>query len=189
MAFTTPLFASLTSLLVLLSACTQPGGDYGFQIKKVDISPGYQKVSARHRQELSLSREATDALESGVPLTLLMEMELRDAATLTLLADESRRYEIRFLPLSRRYQLTAPGGGPGSVSVKTFPRLRHVMNELAGLRLDLGTGPLAPGDYEDRARIRLDNARLPAPMQLPALFSADWQHDSEWSTWPFEINA
>ena len=188
MAFTTPFYASLISLLTMLSACTQPGDDYGFRIQTVDISPGYQKISTRYRQELSLSREASEALENGVTLTLLLEMALRDSITLALLSDDSRLYEIRYLPLSQRYQLRSPvNGAPGKVNNKTFPRLRHVMNELAGLRLDFRTGPLAPGQYEFRARIKLDNARLPAPMQLPALFSTDWQHDSEWSIWPFDI--
>ena len=40
-----------------------------------------------------------------------------------------------------------------------------------------------------RTRLRLDESRLPAPMRLPTWFSAQWQHDSEWSTWPFEISA
>ena len=186
MAFTTPFYASLISVLALLSACTQPGDDYGFRINSVDISPGYQKISTRYHQELSLSREATEALENGITLTLMLEMELRDSSTLTLLADESLLYEISYLPLNQSYKLNRPGSGDPAA---WFPRLRHVMNELSGLRLDFGTGPLAPGIYEFRARIKLDNARLPAPMQLPALFSADWQHDSEWSTWPFEINA
>jgi hypothetical protein len=112
-------------------------------------------------------------------------MELRDSMTLTLLADHSRLYEIRFHPLIQSYELS----GPGIESGRNFPRLRHVMNELSSLSFEFKTGPLAPGRYEFRTRTRLDNARLPAPMHLPALFSTDWQHDSEWSTWPFEINA
>jgi hypothetical protein len=170
---------------MLLSACTKPGDDYGFSISGVEISPGYQKITTRYQQELSLSREAVNALENGVALTVQLELELRDSMTLTLLSDEIRRYEIRFLPLHQRYQLT----GPGDSGSRTFPRLRHVLAELADLRFDFRTGPLAPGRYEFRARTRLDNAGLPAPMHLPALFSPDWKHDSEWSTWPFEINA
>ena len=35
----------------------------------------------------------------------------------------------------------------------------------------------------------IDTRGLPAPMRLPALLSAGWQHQSEWSAWPFEITA
>ena len=185
MASTTPLFASLLSIAVLLGGCTKAGSDYGFHITNVRVSSGYQKVLARFQQDLSLSREAVEALEKGVSLTVLLEMELRDSITLTLLADDSRAYVISFKPLNQVYQLK----GPDADEIRNFPRLRHVMNELATMRIEFATGPLAPGPYEFRSRIRLDNARLPAPMHLPALFSSQWKHDSEWSTWPFEINA
>ena len=194
MASITPLFASLLSIVLVLvlglGGCARSDGDYGFRILAIDLSTGYQKISAQYQQELSLSQEAIEALENGVPLTIEVEMELRDSETLMLLVDSSHRFEIRFLPLSERYQLSRPGKGEdGEAEIQWFPRLRHVMSELSSLDMDLNTGPLAPGRYEFRARISLDNARLPAPMHLPALFSSHWQHDSEWSTWPFEISA
>lgn len=168
-----------------LNGCVPASDDYGFRISDVRIAPGHQKITASVQQDLSLSREANTALENGVTLTLMLEMELRDAVNLTLLADDVRQFEIRYLPLREVFQLT----NNQSKEVKDYPRLRHVMNELASLRINFTTGPLAPGSYEYRARITLDNASLPAPMHLPALFSADWKHNSEWSTWPFEINA
>ncbi len=185
MAFTTPLFTSLISLALLLTGCSEAGTEYGFKVRDIRVSPGYQKILARYNQDLSLSREAVEALENGVPLTILLEIELRDSLTLTLLANESRHYEIRFLPLNQVYQLA----GPGTDNVQSFPRLRHVLNELANMSVDFNTGPLAPGPYEFRTRTRLENSSLPAPMHLPALFSTEWKHDSEWSTWPFVINA
>jgi hypothetical protein len=185
MASTTLLSVSLLSLALLLTGCTKSSGDYGFQISNVSVSTGHQKIHARYSQNLKLSRDAIAALENGVPLTLSLDMELRDAFTLTLLADDSRHYGIRFLPLNQVYELSFPDGS----ETRNFPRLRHVMAEMANLNIDFRTGPLAPGSYEYRARIRLDNSSLPAPMHLPALFSSEWKHDSGWSTWPFEINA
>lgn len=169
----------------MLVGCTQPAEEYGFAIESVEVRPGFQKVSADYRQQLSLSAAATEALESGVALTLKLEMELRDSSSLAVLAEEVHRHEVRYLPLNRRYQLISYPEG----RIRTFPRLRHAMGDLADLSLDVDTGPLAPGSYEIRTRISLDNASLPAPMHLPVLFSAEWQHDSEWSTWLFEIKA
>jgi hypothetical protein len=169
----------------VLAGCSPDGLDYGFSIESVTLTPAYQRVDASFRQTLTLSEEAREALDHGVALTVKMEMELRDSTTLALLADDSRRFEIRYLPLSQLYSLSAPGG----VDARNFPRLRHVLNALSAVDLSLSTGALAPGNYEFRTRLRLENARLPAPMRLPALFSSQWQHDSEWSTWPFEISA
>ncbi len=185
MASIMPLYVSLFSLVVLLCACVQTEGDYGFRIQAVLVSPGYQKIAARYRQDLRLSSDAVEALEHGVPLTMQLQLELRDANTLMLLADENLRFVIRYLPLIQHYELAGPGDG----DIRTFVRLRHALKELANVELDFRTGPLAPGSYEFRARTRLENTRLPAPMRLPALFSDQWQHDSEWSTWPFDISA
>jgi hypothetical protein len=184
MAFSMRLFTSLLSIL-LLTACTRADDGYGFRINQVRITPGYQVLVASYDQNLVLSSEAIEALENGVPLTVRVELELRDANTLTLLSDSYVRYEIRYMPLLQQYRLLSPGGQ----TPRNFPRLRHALAALSELKLDLKTSPLAPGSYEFRARTRLDNARLPAPMRLPTRFSGQWQHDSGWSTWPFEINA
>jgi hypothetical protein len=183
MASTTLLCSSLLSVGLLLGSCGPAPTEYGFIARSVTVQPGYQRVLASLRQELTLSGAAAEALENGVPLTLRIEMELRDSLTLTLLADDFQRFEIRYLPLSEHYELR----GPGTDDARTYPRLRHVIAALSSLQLNLGTGALAPGEYEFRVRTRLENARLPAPMRLPALFSARWRHDSEWSTWPFTI--
>jgi len=177
--------ASLLSAILLLGACAQPAHDHGFSIRSVQVRPGYQRVTADFRQQLALSGAATEALENGVPLTLRLELELRESVRLTPLAEETHRYEIRYLPLNRRYQLTSFPEG----RIRSFPRLRHVLGELSALNLDIRTRALAPGDYELRTRIRLDTTRLPAPMHLPVLFAPEWRHDSEWSTWQFAINA
>lgn len=176
--------ASVLSLFLALGGCTEPTGAYGFRIDAVQLRPGYQQIGAAFNQQLRLSGEAVQALQNGVPLTVRLDMELRDSDTLTRLADDSHRFEIRYLPLSQHYQLT----GPVAERVRTFPRLRHVLAALSSVELTLGTGALAPGRYELRTRTSLENSRLPAPMRLPALFSKQWRHDTEWSTWPFEIS-
>lgn len=177
--------SSLLSLALLLGGCGEPSREFGFRIDAVDAQPGYQVVHARLEQRLLLSPEASEALEHGVPLEVAVELQLRDAHSLTLLATQQHRYVIRYLPLSRHYQLTDLSQG----TAETFPRLRHALAALARLELPLGTGPLAPGQYELRARTRLEHSSMPAPMRLPALLSAQWRHDSEWSTWPIVIGA
>lgn len=177
--------ASLFSLTLLLAGCGQPQGDFGFRIAAVQLSPGYQKIQARFEQDLSFSREAVEALEHGVTLTVTLDMELRDAATLTLLSEHEEHYQIRYLPLSERYQLS---GGQNPL-LQTYPRLRHALAALGTVDADFRTGALAPGRYEFRTRVYLDPERMPAPMRLPALLSPQWRHDSDWTTWPFQISA
>ncbi len=139
----------------------------------------------RVTQKLRLSRAAARAVRNGVALVLRLDVEVRDGRSLTLVAEEERAFEIRYLPMSEHFQLVDLASG----EVSTYPRMRHVMAELGNLRLALDASPMAPGQYELRTRMRLDRASLPAPMQLPSFLSRAWRHDSDWTQWPFRINA
>jgi hypothetical protein len=176
--------ASLLSIGLLLSACAEQGGDHGFQFRSAELTPGFDQLEVHLQQDLRLSPEAIEALENGVPLVVLFAMEIRSSETLTLLADASDAYEIRYLPLSQHYQLT----GPGQTDLTIYPRLRHVLSELSSRRFTIQTGPLFEGEYTFRGRVLLDQASLPGPMQLPAALSANWRHDSRWSQWQFQVN-
>ena len=134
---------------------------------------------------LQLSAEARTALRHGVPLTIELTLILRNTSSQTRVRDETRQYEIRYLPLSEHYRVSDAGGN----AVRTFPRLRHALAELSRLRLSMETGPLPAGSYELLVRSRLDRSRMPPPMRLPALFDPAWNHASEWMSWPLTVES
>jgi len=177
---------SLLSIsLLFLAACGREDDiDYGFDIKNVSVSRNYQSLSVSLRQELELSQQAREALEHGVTLTIRLDMELRNDDNMIVARRDSRHFHVRYLPLSERYQVSEEETG----ELQAFPRLRHLLASFDYLNIQLLTEPLPKGNYEFRARILLDERRLPAPMQLPAWLSSQWQHDSEWSVWPFSVN-
>ena len=179
--------ASLLSItLFVLAGCGQPEAqDYAFAINDVSIRPAYQSLDVRLQQELELSSQAREALRHGVTLTVRLEMELRNDSNLIVTHKEARRFQLRYLPLSERYQLTEEETG----ELKAFSRLRHMLASMDDSNVLLSTGPLPPGSYELRTRISLDESRLPTPMQLPSRFSSQWRQDSEWSVWPFKVSA
>lgn len=176
----------LCFLAVLLIAGCYRGNDaaYGFIINDVSINRAYQSLDIRLQQQLELSQQAQQALLHGVTLTINLELELRNDNNMIVTRRDSRRFQLRYMPLSERYQLLEDE----SDEFQFFSRLRHVFAAIDDLSVQLATGPLPPGKYELRTRIRLDESRLPAPMQLPAMFSSQWQHDSEWSVWPFIVS-
>lgn len=180
-------YASLLSIaMFFLAGCDQEAPvDYGFTINNVSINRAYQSLNVHLRQGLELSEQAREALEHGVTLTVVLEIELRNDNNMVVVKRDANRYQFRYLPLSERYQLETEKTG----ELKTYSRLRHLLAAIDDLSIQLPTGPLPSGSYELRTRIRLDESRLPAPMQLPAWFSAQWHHDSEWSVWPLEIDA
>ena len=169
------LYASLLSLTVLLLvACDkQSPSVYGFAIKRVSITPAYQSLVIAMQQDLQFSNEAREALEHGVTLSIRMQLELHNESQLMVVQKEERLFQLRYLPLSERYQLSADD------DLRVFSRLRHLLAAISNQNIRLSTGPLLPGNYELRTRVSLDETRLPTPMQLPAWFSSEWQHDSE----------
>jgi hypothetical protein len=180
-------YASLLSFtLLLLTGCGQQAAlDYAFVIKDVSVRTAYQSLDIRLQQQLELSSEARAALEHGVTLTFSLELELRNDDNLIVEHRDARSFLVRYLPLSERYQLTEEKTG----ELKTYSRLRHMLAAMDDFSIQLPTGPLPSGSYELRTRIRLDESRLPTPMQLPSWFSSQWRHDSKWSVWPFKISA
>lgn len=175
----------LLGVMLMLSACGQTASERRFEIKNADLRWSNGRLTVGLEQNLTLSNEARNALRHGVPLTFQVELIVRDTGTQTRVEEHQEEYEIRYLPLSDRFQLTQPGGD----EIKTFPRLRHLIAELADLRLSLRTGALPDGSYEVLTRTRLDRRKMPMSMRLPTIFSAEWRHDSEWSSWPLELSS
>jgi len=178
---------SLLSFTVFfLAGCGQREAlDYAFTIKDVSVRTAYQSLDIRLQQQLELSSQARTALEHGVTLTISLQMELRNDNNMIVEHRHARNFLLRYLPLSERYQLTDEQTG----ELKTYSRLRHMLAAMDDFSTQLSTGPLPSGSYELRTRISLDERRLPTPMQLPVWFSSQWRHDSEWSVWPFKVNA
>lgn len=171
----------LLLLLLALSACSDPAAGKRFELTRVAAHWANGRLDVTCEQKLALSPEAREALLHGVPLTIELELMLREAGNKTRVANEASSHEIRYLALSDHYQLSGPG------EVRTFPRLRHVLAALSSMDVSFETGVLPAGEYELLARTRLDQVKMPPPMRLPVLLSAKWRHDSSWSSWPLEI--
>ena len=176
-----PLLAAL--VLLTLSACSGPHQGGTFEISEIDARWANGIIDVRVNQRLELSQEARRALQHGVALTMEVELVLRDARTQTRVQKHNSLYEIRYLPLSERFQLT----GPAKEDTRTFPRLRHALSDLGRLNVTFKTGVLPSGEYELLARSFLDKRKMPPPMRLPVMFSQKWDHESDWTSWPLEV--
>jgi len=170
-------------LVLLTTACGKPAETGQFELSAVDARWSNGQMEVQFEQELRLSPEARNALVHGVPLTVGVDLVLRDARTQVRIKKNQSYYEIRYLPLSEHYQLSGPDGE----DVRTFPRLRHALADLGNLELSFETGALPRGEYELLARSFLDKQKMPPPMRLPVMFSPRWKHESAWLTSQLEI--
>jgi len=135
-------YASLlsTALLILASCGQGPALDYAFAIKNVSIRPAYQSLDIHLQQDLELSAQARAALEHGVTLTVTLEMELRSDNDMIVTRRDARRFQLRYLPLSERYQLSEEKTG----ELKAFTRLRHMLAAMDDFSVQLATGHCRP---------------------------------------------
>jgi len=140
------------------------------------------------RLQLVLSSEALEALSSGVPLTIELQLELirmrrfvwDDAA-----AELALRYELEYRPLSQRYIVRNLNSG----NQDSFATLYSALNYLGRVQglpviddalLEAGRG------YRIRLRAMLNTQQYSAPLRLLFFWRDQWQLQSEWFEWLLE---
>lgn len=188
MAFTTRSCAKrpdarrgLAGLLVLLLAgCSTDKTEFGFTIEQLETRYSGDALHIVVHQKLILSEEAKRALNHGVPLVFQTRTAVRATGSRRDLETASKAFEIRYLPLSNRYQLSSSQ----PLQVRTFPRLRHALADLATVDFTFPGMQLPESGLQMRVRSQLEKRHMPPPMRLPVWFSAQWRHDSGWHSWP-----
>lgn len=128
-----------------------------------------------------LSGPMQDALDHGIPLTFRIRVDAGRWRMLPTAARAEQRIELRYFPLSRRYQvrdLDAP------VDVRSFATPGYLLASLNAMRLPL---PAAFATLHRgtpvRIGIELETAALPGALRLPALFEPAWQLSAAEYTW------
>jgi hypothetical protein len=109
----TPRKVSRVALILVLSllpalAVGAPQARSGFLIKQVQIRPESGQLVLNAGVELGFNDTVLEALDHGVPLTLVFHIQVRRARAWLWedsLVDEQWRYTIRYRPLSERYEV------------------------------------------------------------------------------------
>ena len=119
-----------------------------------------------------LSGPMQDALDHGIPLTLAVRVDAGRSRFLPSEARSEQRVELRYFPLSRRYQLRdldATG------DVRSFATPGYLLAGLNSLRLPLPAAFAAlPHGASVRIGAALETGALPGALRLPSLFEPAW---------------
>ena len=147
---------------------------------------GVHRLDAR--LQLILSSEALEALESGVPLTIELQVQVirskrfyPDSTDAELVVD----FELEYRPLSQRYLVRNLNSGEQD----THATLYSALNSLGRIDdLPLIDDNLLAGGKPYRARMRalLQTRQYPAPLRLLFFWRSQWQLKSEWLEWSLE---
>ena len=133
--------------------------------------------------EVALTSALEDALNKGIPLHFLVELELIRPRWYWLnekVANLQQRYRLSYNALTRQYRV-----GVGAL-YQNFPSLAEALEVLSRVRLRDIAEPGAlrkENTYTAALRMRLDTSQLPRPFQITAVGSRDWNIGSDWYRW------
>jgi len=137
------------------------------------------------RLDLKLTPQALKALDNGVTLTIVLDVEVYTPSRYlwdNVLASLEQRYEIQYHALSDQYLLRSLNSGSQFV----YSSLDAALRALGKIdKVPILDAHLLQADehYKVRVRSRLDLGSLPAPMQLKAYVSSEWWLSSGWYSW------
>lgn len=184
----------LSALLLVLTVCLAVGvgraqegvereGYFEVRSASTRIVDGVHTLDAR--LQLVLSSEALEALSSGVPLTIELQMELirvrrfvwdDDAASLAV------RFELEYRPLSQRYLVRNLNSGDQDSFATLYSALNN-LGRIQGLPV-IDDALLEPNEpYRIRLRAMLQTRQYPAPLRFLFFWRSEWQLQSEWFEW------
>ncbi len=134
---------------------------------------------------LSLNSTLEEALQRGIPLYFLLEVEIQRPRWYWFdekVLQHSTQYRVSYQPLTRQYRVAS-----GLLS-QTFDSLEEVERLIGRVtaRAIANASDLEKGSrYDVVVRLRLDQNQLPKPFQVNALASREWQLASESRRIPF----
>jgi len=181
------LLAVLASALVPAPARSQlePPREGFFDVRSATtvMVAGVHELEAR--LQLILSAEALDALNSGVPLTIELNLEVIRVRGLWLDDVEAAltvTYELEYRPLSQRYILRNLNSGDQN----SFATLYSALNNLGRIQSlpVIDDALLVPGSaYRMRLRAFLSTRQYPAPLRILFFWRSQWHLQSDWYEW------
>jgi len=140
------------------------------------------------RLQLVLSSEALEALSSGVPLTIELQLEvirMRRFVWDDAEAELALRYELEYRPLSQRYIVRNLNSGYQDSFATLYSALNN-LGRVQGLPV-IDDALLEYGkNYRIRLRAMLNTQQYSAPLRLLLFWRDEWQLQSEWFEWFLE---
>ena len=183
------LFVLLSALVIGTGAAqdrVQREGYFEVRSATTEMVAGVHTLDAR--LQLVLSSEALAALESGVTLTIELQMQVirvRRWIVDDAVAELAVRYELEYRPLSQRYIVKNLNSGEQD----SFATLYSALNSLGrvqGLPV-IDDALLVPNrEYRLRLRAMLNTQQYPATLRLLFFWRGQWQLQSEWFEWLLE---
>ena len=182
------LLGSMLAYVSLATAqeATSEQGFFDVRSASTSLVNGVQELDSR--LQLVLSADALGALNSGVPLTIELNLEvirvkrfMPDATD----AELNLQYELEYRPLSQRYIVRNLNSGDQD----SFATLYSALNNLGRIQeLPIIDNSLLDPSAEYRIRLQalLSTRSYPVALRLLFFWRGNWQIKSDWYEWRLE---
>lgn len=172
---------------MLLLPCVLFAASARFDISQINITEDNGVYMLEAGLELQLADEMLSALESGVELVFLVEIELIKQRR--WLPDETvgrleQRYELAYHSLTERYVVR----NVNTDYRDAYPSLNAALRGLSrieGLPV-IDTDLVEAGKVRGQIRVQLDLSHLPMPVRINAYTDKNWRTSSDWVTWSLQ---
>jgi hypothetical protein len=138
------------------------------------------------RLQLVLSSEALAALESGVTLTIELQIQairVRRFFLDDVEAELAMRFELQYKALSQRYIVKSLNSGDQDSFATLYSALTR-LGRVQGLPIIDDALLASDRPYRLRLRAMLNTQQYPATLRLLFFWRGQWQLQSEWFEWP-----
>lgn len=159
-----------------------------FTIRSVETSLVDKVYTLSAQVEYRFSDAAIEALENGVPLIVLIQIEVERERNWWLnkeIAELQQGYLLLYHALTEKYIINNLNSG----AQENYDSLRAAVSALGQLEAlpILDANLTSEGaHYIIRLRTYLDLEALPAPMRPVAYISSQWRLESDWYEWPLQ---
>ena len=174
----------LFMLAVLLSVHSAHAANVSnIHIKSAELSQLEEAYVLNSEFDISLSPFIEDALNKGIPLTFLVEFQLSTPRKYWFddeVVSQSHHVTLSYHALSRQYLINRSGR---QQSYSTLQKAKEDLSKIKDWSV-FDKRALKKGEvYQAALRVRLDQSKLPKPLQVEAAGSEDWSILSERYRW------
>ena len=175
-------------LLLLLWLPASQAANEAFTIRSVETRLLDQVYTLSAKIDFQFSKPALEALQNGVPLIILIDLEVERTRSWWFnkdIAELQQGYLLLYHALTEKYIINNLNSG----AQDNYDSLNAALAALGTLdNLPILDAKLAEskGRYVVSLHAYLDLEALPAPMRPLAYISSKWRLESEWYKWPLQ---
>jgi hypothetical protein len=179
------LLAGNTLMLGMTCSTAAYAATPGFTIKRAETKLVDQVYQLSVQIDYRFSQKVLDAIESGVPIVLVLDIEVRRPRSFMWdeqIAQLRQRFQLQYHALTEQYIVKNLNSG----AQNTAPTLNTALYYLR----DINNVPLIDQQllnpkqhYQVRLKMSMEFDSLPVPLKLSAYLSRSWWLGSDWFVW------